>query len=170
MRKRRVFPKKKKKDKLIFWTITTFFVVNVTHLKSYNVQKWKSPLAPLLGETDMCAHWLCCTKFNYKQLLFEPFLDVMHIFGSVEPKVNPISHFCTLNDLNILIFWAPSFTPGRDRHVCPLTFLFEIQLRITFIWNFFWCDAYFWQPCVPKWIQFPISVHYKSVQETKNEN
>ncbi len=27
-------------------------------LKSFNVQKWKSPLAPLLGETAVCAHLL----------------------------------------------------------------------------------------------------------------
>ncbi len=26
------------------------------HLKSYNVQKWKRPLAPLLGRTDICDH------------------------------------------------------------------------------------------------------------------
>ncbi len=26
------------------------------YLKSYNVQKWKSPLAPILGEKDICAH------------------------------------------------------------------------------------------------------------------
>ncbi len=36
------------------------------------------------GETDICAHRLFCTKFNFKQLLFEDFFDGMCIYGSVE--------------------------------------------------------------------------------------
>ncbi len=28
-------------------------------------------------------------------------------------------------------------TPGEDRHMCPLTFLYEIQFQTTFIWIFF---------------------------------
>ncbi len=34
----------------------------------------------------MCAHCLFCMEFNAQQLLFEPFLDIMRIFGSVEPS------------------------------------------------------------------------------------
>ncbi len=33
----------------------------------------------------MRAPGLFCMKFNAEQLLFEPFLDVMRIFGSVYP-------------------------------------------------------------------------------------
>ncbi len=33
--------------------------------------------------------------------------------------------------------------------------------RTTFTWSFFWCDAYFWQQWIPKWIQFSFSLHYK---------
>ncbi len=56
------------------------------HLKSYNVQKWKSPLAPIVGETDICAHWLFCTEFISEELSFEVFFDVMRIFGSIVPQ------------------------------------------------------------------------------------
>ncbi len=54
----------------------------------YNISKnnnlWSS-LALHLGEIDVCAHWLFCKEFNTQQLLFETFLDIIHIFGSVEP-------------------------------------------------------------------------------------
>ncbi len=36
------------------------------------------------GEIDICTRGLFCTKFNFQQLLFEPFFDVVHIFGSTE--------------------------------------------------------------------------------------
>ncbi len=42
-------------------------------------------LTPLQGEIDICAQRLFCTKLNSEQLLFEAFLDMMRIFGSVEP-------------------------------------------------------------------------------------
>ncbi len=42
-------------------------------------------LAPLMAEIDICAHGLFCMKFNFKQLLFKAFSDVMLIFGSVDP-------------------------------------------------------------------------------------
>ncbi len=45
------------------------------------------PIAPLLGETDVCDQWLFCTKFNAQQLLFETFIDIMRIFGSVETLI-----------------------------------------------------------------------------------
>ncbi len=57
-------------------------------LEHYNKQKWQSrqsPIAPLWGEIEVCAHWLFCMEFNAQQLLFEAFLDIMHIFDSVEP-------------------------------------------------------------------------------------
>ncbi len=43
-------------------------------------------LAPLQGEIGICVQGLFCTKFNPKQLLFEGFLAVMRIFGSVESQ------------------------------------------------------------------------------------
>ncbi len=43
------------------------------------------PLAPPLGEINISARGLFCTKFNSEQLLFEAFLDAMRIFGSAEP-------------------------------------------------------------------------------------
>ncbi len=40
-------------------------------------------LVSLLGEIDICAHWLFCLKFNFEQLLlFKEIFDIMHIFSS----------------------------------------------------------------------------------------
>ncbi len=50
----------------------------------YNQINLSSPLDPLLGEIDICAPGLFCTKFDSEQLSFEPFLLVMRILGSVE--------------------------------------------------------------------------------------
>ncbi len=54
----------------------------------YNISKDDnlcSSLAPLLGEIDVCTHWFFCTEFNAQQLLREAFLDIIHIFDSIEP-------------------------------------------------------------------------------------
>ncbi len=42
-------------------------------------------LAPLRREIDACARELFCKKFNFEQLLFQAFFDVMRIFGGIEP-------------------------------------------------------------------------------------
>ncbi len=48
-------------------------------------QYFKPPSSTLGGaEIHKCARELFCTKFNFEQLLFEPFFDVLCIFGSVE--------------------------------------------------------------------------------------
>ncbi len=44
------------------------------------------PLAPLVGQIDKCACGLFCMKLSSKQLLFQAFSHVMHIFGSIEPQ------------------------------------------------------------------------------------
>ncbi len=53
-------------------------------LQFFNYGILWSLLTPLLWEIDICAHGLFCTKFNAQQLLCEAFLEVLHIFGSVE--------------------------------------------------------------------------------------
>ncbi len=58
------------------------------------------------------------------------------------------------------IFGAPSSTPVGDKHMLPLTFLYEIESWTTFIWSFFSYNAYLWQRWALKWICFPISIHY----------
>ncbi len=50
---------------------------------------------------------------------------------------------------------APSSSPGRDRHVHPLSFLWKIELSTTFTCNVFWFNRYFLQHSVLKWIYFP---------------
>ncbi len=52
-----------------------------------------APVAPLLGEIDVCAHKFFGTEFKARQLLFEVFLDILHIFSSVEAKSESIFLF-----------------------------------------------------------------------------
>ncbi len=62
----------------------------------------KPPSAPLLGDTDICAHQLFCMKFNSEQLLFEAFFDLMHIFGNIEPQSE--SYFPFLYNIRFQIY------------------------------------------------------------------
>ncbi len=77
---------------------------------------------------------------------FQFFFDAMFIFGIVEPQCESTFPF-----FYIVIFqrWVsfkpPCSTLVGDRHMRSRTFLYEIQLRTTFIRGSFWCDAYFWQ-------------------------
>ncbi len=54
------------------------------------------------------------------------------------------------------IFRAAQSTTGKDRHIRSRTFSYEIQFRTTFIWSFFWSDAYFLLRRAPNRIYFPI--------------
>ncbi len=54
------------------------------HYKISNVLIFGVPNSTRGGGRHMCSRTFC-TKFNSEQLLFEPFFDVMHIFGSAEP-------------------------------------------------------------------------------------
>ncbi len=70
-----------------------------------------SPLAPLgVGEIDICARGLFGTKFNFKQLLFKAFFEVMHIFGGIEPQTE-----YTFSFLYIIIFqrWGDLSSPNQ---------------------------------------------------------
>ncbi len=44
-----------------------------------------------MGETDICARGVFCTKLNSEQLLFKAFFEIMRIFGRVEPQSESIS-------------------------------------------------------------------------------
>ncbi len=83
-----------------------------------------SSLAPLCREIDICARGLFSMKFNFEQVLFEPFFDVMRIFGSVQPK----GECNLLFQYNVMFqpyhsFKLSSSTLGGDRCMCPLRFL-----------------------------------------------
>ncbi len=66
--------------------------------------------------------------FKAQQHLFVTFLDIMPIFGSIQPQSESTSTF-----LNIIIFQkmsifgAPSSTLQEDRHMHSPAFLYEIQ-------------------------------------------
>ncbi len=96
------------------------------YYKISNVLILWSPSVALVGEIDICAHGHFCTKFNSKQLLFEPFFDVMRIFGGIEPQSE--SDFPYLYKIsNTLIFGTPSSTRGEDKHMRLRTFWYKIQ-------------------------------------------
>ncbi len=85
-------------------------------------------IAPLLREVDICAQWLFCMKFNFAQFLFEQFFDIIDNFDSLQPKNEstfPVQY--TIIFETYRSFEHPSSTPGRDRDVRLLTFLYEIQ-------------------------------------------
>ncbi len=46
--------------------------------------QYLEPLAPLLWEIKICAHWVFYRKFNSQELLFEAFFDIISNFGSIE--------------------------------------------------------------------------------------
>ncbi len=69
----------------------------------------------------------------------------------------PVSKHYSIS--KITIFGTPSSTPVGDRHMRPLTFLYEIESWTTFIWNLFWYNVYVWQYWALKWIYFPVSIH-----------
>ncbi len=56
------------------------------HYNISNMAIFRSPpMAPLLGEIDICARRLFCRKFNAEQLLLEAFFHIIRIFVSVQP-------------------------------------------------------------------------------------
>ncbi len=61
-------------------------------------QRWNlsTSLAPLRGKIDTCAGRLFYTKFNFKQLLFETFLDATCIFCGLELQTESTFPFWTL--------------------------------------------------------------------------
>ncbi len=69
-----------------------------------------------------------CMNFNFAQFLFEQFFDIIDNFGSLQPKNESTLPF----QYNIIFekyrsFEPPSSTPGRDRDVRLMTFLYKIQ-------------------------------------------
>ncbi len=86
------------------------------------------------GEIDVCAQWFFfCTEFNTQQLLFEVFLNITSVLDSVEVQSESIFTFLYI----IIVQWwksleAPSSTPGGDRHMRSLAFLYGIQRSTTF--------------------------------------
>ncbi len=79
------------------------------------------------GRDRHYAQQLFCKKFNAQQLLSEEFFDIIAIFGSIEPLSESTFSF----HYNIIFktyqsLEATSCTFGEDRHMHPLTFLYEI--------------------------------------------
>ncbi len=109
------------------------------HLKSYYVQKWKSPLPSSTPGVD---RQMCPLTFlheiQFRTTFIWSFFDVMRFFGSGESRSE--SNFSFLYIIRFQIYWPLgllSSTRGGDRHMRLGTFLYEIQFQITFIWSFF---------------------------------
>ncbi len=85
--------------------------------KPYNLSR---PVAPLSGEIDICLRGLFCPKFNAKKVLFEAFIEILRIFGSIQPESECIFPF-----LYNLIFQLNTgnnhiLSPGTIKNgVCP---------------------------------------------------
>ncbi len=67
-------------------------------------------------------------EIYFAQFLFEPFFDIIDNFGSFQPK----NEFTFPFQCNIIFetsrsFEPPGSTPGRDRDMRLLTFLYKIQ-------------------------------------------
>ncbi len=93
-----------------------------------------------------------CPEFNSEQHLFEPFFNAMRIFSSAALQSKSTFLF-----FYIVLFqrWI-SFEPlaslcGGDRHMRSQTFLYEIQLRTTFIRSFFFMRCVFLAVISHKW-------------------
>ncbi len=46
-----------------------------------------NPLAPLLGEIDICAHWVLWSKFDFIQFLFKAFFNKSVLLAAFSPKI-----------------------------------------------------------------------------------
>ncbi len=85
----------------IFW-YNSYFLQHLALKRSYfpisvhyNISKmanFKSPSSTPRGDRT-CAHRIFCIKFNFEQLLFEAFFDIIRIFCGILPKTNPYSPF-----------------------------------------------------------------------------
>ncbi len=71
------------------------FLSHSSTLKFFKNDNLWTPLAPLLGEIQLCVHWVFCRKFNSEQLLYEAFFYIIRIFCNVLPKRNAL--FANLN-------------------------------------------------------------------------
>ncbi len=89
------------------------------------------PLAPLLGEIEICIQWVFYRKFNFGQLLFKAFFDIIKSFGRNQVKFsknfeNP--YFCSKN---------PYFR--ENPYANPYAFKKSVYVRI---------HLYVWQNCI----------------------
>ncbi len=64
------------------WALQRFAICIPLNYISIMANVWW-PLSPLLGDIKVCIHWVFCTKFNFRQLLFEVFFDIIGIFCSI---------------------------------------------------------------------------------------
>ncbi len=121
-----------------------------------------SSLAPLSGgggEIHMGSETFLY-KIQFQTTSIWSFFWMWCIFlAAFSPKVNVFCLLSTIlyfNHINLLNPLAP--LPGGvwNGHMRSRTFLYEIQFQTTFIWSFFWCDAYFWQRWVLNWRYFGV--------------
>ncbi len=68
----------------------------VLFFKEENLSTHVAPLWVGGGRDRHICLWTFCTKFNFEQLLFKAFFDAMRILAASSPKLNLLSHFCTL--------------------------------------------------------------------------
>ncbi len=79
------------------------FIFKPYHLSSFP--------PPLQEEIDICPRGLFCLKFNAEKFLFEPFLRIMPIFGSVQPKIKSLLFFILSKSKRILVSSSFQYLP-----------------------------------------------------------
>ncbi len=102
------------------WSPKVNLISRFCTLKDFKHTDLWRPLAQLVGEIDICARGLFCAKFNFEQLLFEAFFDVMRIFGRVETESEHTS-------LLSFIYISPAFLCvlfNKIRCTRPITFVY----------------------------------------------
>ncbi len=126
-----------------------------------------------------------CPKWNFLQKT-----QWMHVIIVLRSRVRGRQTFTPFqNKYYYVVEWKSRFTSGLNvaestdcikkyfkqklhKMKFPTKNSVSARLYLTWEWSwkaFFFCDAYFWQRWVPKLIQFPIALHYKSASETKDE-
>ncbi len=111
-----------------------------------------SHLAPLRDEMHICPRGLFCPNSMQNNFYFEAFFGIMRIFGSIQPKSECIFPFLYNFIFKPYHLSSSLVPPWEEIYMPSWTFLSKIQCRKTFIWSFFWDNAYFWQRSAQKWI------------------
>ncbi len=66
-----------------------------------------------------CLHWVSCRKFNFNELLFEAFYDIIGTFSSVQPQSACTSPFqCII--LKMATLWCPPAPFLEEIKTCTL--------------------------------------------------
>ncbi len=127
-----------------------------TIIKYFQHTSLLSPLAPLLGQIDIYAHWVFCTNLLSQQLLFERFLATVLSLGEFISWIDKLLYY------SIVVSWFDNFYFEFTAH-STLTFKSRSVLR-HYRSQGMWCPSKFrlYSDCCiygskflpPRWCRF----------------